>query len=51
MGRLINYINMTEAASQKGKLIPKHIYSELSVTASTKESYTSEMAFKQECSE
>jgi len=42
---------MTEAASQKGKLIPKHIYSELGVMASTKESYTSEMAFKQECSE
>ena len=40
---------MVEAASQKGKLIPKHIYSELSVLPSKKERYTSEMAFKQEC--
>jgi hypothetical protein len=42
---------MVEAASQKGKLIPKHIYAELSVLPSTKEHYTSELAYKQECQE
>lgn len=42
---------MTEAASQKSRLIPKHIYAELSVLESKKEHYTSEKAHLQENSE